>query len=350
MFMSRFRFLLFGLAVALSFASSASSAQAPSGSSGSVAKSDLTLDGAITAIQSKGPHSGSSFRLIRELHPRATMPEAADGGSILVDLMRDGGFVILEVDDKSDHAISLHVFSRAANGKTVVESKPVEGEVGATLAQELIRESADLTDLVLSTPIDASAIESKFDGSRFPVSHDPDDDNDFDLFAVPAAIKNVGADKGEIRELAVLLGSIDTWPIRYASSTRKFPADGYRAIGAGVDELVSLSRRFAQRRKERLDVRYLLQDLKSVRTAEQLRNRVSTLSLLDNFLEQKLASSDASLTFQANRPIATIPLYIGFNGPPDSCYVVMTSAGIVVGWKISSNGTPVVTRMGLAGD
>ena len=348
--MSRFRFLIFGLPVALSFAASALSAQAPSGSSGSLSRSKRTFDEAITAIQSKEPHSGSSFRLIRELHSSATWREDATPAGILCDLMRSGGFVILEVDDKGDHAISLHLVSQTASGDALVESKPVEGEVSASLAQELVRESADLVDVLLSTPIDASALERKFDGSHFPESHDPDNDEVEDLFAVPGAIKNVGADDGEIRELAVLLGSIDTWPIRYAISTRIFPADPPRAIEAGARALVSLSRQFTHGKKESLDVLHLLQDLKSVRTAEQLRNRVSTLGLLDNFLEQKLVSPDASMTSAANRSIATVPLTIGFYGPPDGSYGVMTSSGIIVGWKVSSGGTLVVTRMGLAGD
>ena len=350
LFMSRFRFLIFGLAVALSFAASASSAQAPSGSSGSVSKPKRTFDEAITAIQSKEPHSGSSFRLIRELHSSATWREDATGKGILFGLMRSGGFVILEVDNKGDHAISLHLVSQTVSGNPLVESNPVEGEISASLAQELITESADLIDVLLSTRIDASSLESKFDGSHFPESHDPDEDEAENLFAVPAAIENVGAEDGEIRELAALLGSIDTWPIRYAISTRIFPADAPRAIEAGVREFVSLSRQFTHGKKESLDVLHLLQDLKSVRSAEQLRNRVSTLGPLDTFLEQKLVTPDASMTSAANRSIATIPLSIGFYGSTDGLYGVMTSSGIIVGWKVSSGGALVVKRMGLARD
>jgi len=348
--MSRFLFLLSCLTAALSFVSSASLAQAPSGSSGSVSASKRTLDEAVTEIQSKEPHSGSSFRLIRELHSSATWREDATGEGIFSDLMRSGGFVILEVDDKSDHAISLHLVSRTAKGDAQVESNPVVGEVSATLAQKLINESADLVAGLLSTPIDASALESKFDRRRFPESHDPDEDETENLFAVPTSMETVAADHGVIRELAVLLGSINIWPIRYAISTRNFPADAPRAIAAGAEELVSLSRQFQHGEEESFDVLHLFQDLKSVRSAEQLRNRVSTLGQLDNFLEQKLMSPDASMTFAANRSIAALPLKIGFYGPPDGSYAVMTSSGIIVGWKVSSGGAPVVTRMALAGD
>jgi hypothetical protein len=348
--MSRFLFLLSGLALALSIVSSASSVQAPSVSSGSVSTSKRTLDEAVTAIQSKGPHPGSSFLLIRELHSSATWRESATGESILCDLMRSGGFVILEVDDKSDHAISLHLVSQTAKGDALVESNPVVGEVSATLAQKLIRESTDLVAGLLSTSIDASALESKFDGSRFPESRDPNEDETANLFAVPTSMETVAADHGEIRELAVLLGSINTWPIRYAISTRNFPADVPRAIEARARELVSLSRSSNTASKESLDVLHLLQDLRSVRSAEQLRNRVSTLSQLDNFLEHKLMSPEASMTFADNRSIATLPLKIGFYGPPDGSYAVMTSSGIIVGWNVSSAGAPVVTRMALAGD
>jgi len=272
------------------------------------------------------------------------------GDGVFIELMRTGGFVILEVDDKSDHAISLHLVSRSTNRQAIVVSNPVDGEVSATRALELIGETANLVDILFSTPIDTSALERKFDGSRFPESHDPDEDETSNLFAVPSAMENVGADQSEIREMAVLLGTVDTWPVRYAISTRILPADPYRAIEAGAQELVSLGRQFTRSNKDRLDVLDMLQDLKTVRSSEQLRNRISMLSLLDNFLEQKLVSPDASMTFAANRSISTIPLKLGFNGPPEVLYWVMTSSGIVVGWKVSSSGTPVVTRIGLAGD
>ena len=205
--MSRFLFLVSGLAVVLSFASSVSSAQSAASSSGSVSKSKLTLDEAIAAIQSKEPHSGVSFRLIRELNSSAAMQEAAQlsldlasshhvglyGDGVLVELMRAGGFVILEVDDKSDHAISLHLVSRSASGHAVIESNPVQGEVSATLAQELISETADLVDVLFDTPLNTSALESKFERSRFPESHDPDEDETTNLFAIPSPMENVGA-------------------------------------------------------------------------------------------------------------------------------------------------------------
>lgn len=348
--MSRSQFFVSGLALILAFASCASSAQAPSSSSGSVSKSRWTLDEAIAAIQSKEPHSGSSFRLIRDVHSSVTMREAADADGILIDMMRGGGFVILEVDDQSDCAISLHLVSRTANGEALVESNPVQGEVSATLAQELTKESADLVDVLLSTPIDASALESKFEGSRFPESHDPDEDEAENLFAVPTAMEAVGADHSDIRELAVLLGTIDTWPIRYAISTRIFPADAARAIAAGARELLSLSRQFPLSKQDKLDVLHLLQDVKPVRSSEQLRNRISTLSRFDSLLEKKLEAPDASTTFAANRSIATIPLKMGFYGHPDNSYGVMTSSGVIVGWKVSRSGALFITRMGLAGD
>jgi hypothetical protein len=278
------------------------------------------------------------------------MRENGIGDGVFIDLMRTGGFVILEVDEKNDHAISLHLVSRKRNGDMLVESNPVDGEVSATLALELIAETADFVDVLFSAPINASALESKFDGSHFPQSHDPDEDEASNLFAVPSNIEKIGADPGEIRELALLLGAIETWPIRYALSIPLFPTDQPRAIDTGTRKLVSLSRQFTLQKKGNPDVLHMLQDLKSIRSSDQLRNRASTLRRFSNFLEQKLASIDAATTFDANRSVATIPWKIGYYGPPDNSYAVMTSSGIMVGWKVSSNATPVVTRMGLAGD
>lgn len=360
--MSRFLLFVSGLAIVLSFASSASPAQTRPKSSGSASK--LTLDEAIAAIQSKEPHSGSSFRLIHELDSSPVMRETAQrsldlaashhvdvyGGGVLIELMRTGGFVILEVNNKSDNAVSLHLVSRYTNGHEVVESNPVVGEVSAALAQELISETADLVNDLFDSPINSSALESKFDGSRFPESHDSEDDETNNFFAVPSSIDKIGTNQNEIRDLAVLLATTSAWPIRYAISTPIFPADPSRAIGAGEQEFVSLGRQFVHNHKESLDVLHALQGLKSVRSSDQLRNYVATLRLFNNFLEQKLVSPDLSMTFAANRSISTIPLKVGFNGPHDISYAVMTSSGIVVGWRLSASGVAIVTRIGLAGD
>jgi len=348
--MIRSRSLLSVLGVFLFFVSSPLSAQVASSTGTSVPNARRTLEEAVAAIQSKEPRTGSSFRLIREVSSSASMRESDVGDGIFMDLMRTGGFVILEVNDKSDRAISLHLVSRKRNGDALVESNRVEGEVSASLAQELFSETTEFVEMLFSTPIDASALENKFEGNRFPESRDPDDDETGNLFAVPVGIEKLGADPGEIKELAALLGAVDTWPIRYALSTPTFSANPPRAIETGARKLVSLSGQFTRRQNGKLDVLHLLQDLKSVRSPEQLRNQISELRLLDNSLEKELMSEGMAMTFVANRSIATIPLKIGFYGRPDNSYGVMTASGILVGWKISGNGAPAVARMGLAGD
>jgi len=99
--MSRFLFLVSGLVVILSFAARPSSAQATSSGGGPVPTARRSLEEAIAAIRSKEPHSGSSFRLIREVPSSAIMRESGVGDGVFIDLMRAGGFVILEVDDEN---------------------------------------------------------------------------------------------------------------------------------------------------------------------------------------------------------------------------------------------------------
>ena len=336
-------------------------AQSPSRSLS--AESNLTLDEAIAAIQSKEKHSGSSFRLIRELDSTPTMRIAArrsvdaassdhvalyDNG-IFVALMRTGGFVILETDNRSDTAISLHLVSQTADGRVLTESNPVQGEVRSSVAQALAAESANVVDVLFATPINANAFESRFEGGRFPNSHNLDDDGTNNLFAIPDAVEKVGVDQSDVRELAVLVGTINTWPIRYALSRPIFPADPAHGLEAGFTKLVALSKEFALGNPNTLDIDRLLQGLRSIRNAEQLQTRSRQLKAFNEFLEIKLSSPDTS-TFSANRSISTIPLKLGFYGSPDDSYAVMTVSGIIVAWKVSSNGTPALTRIGIAGD
>ena len=351
------------ITLVLSLAKSASWAQAAP-SPGFVPTSKLTLDEATAAIRSKEPHSGSSFRLIRELDSSPATREAAQrsldsassshatlyGNGILIELLRAGGFAILEIDDRSDKAISIHLVSRASNGRFVIESNPVEGEVSARIAEALTAESADVVDLLVATPINATVLENKFDSGHFPISQNPDDDESTNLFAIPSATKGIGAGQSDLSELRMLLGTIYTWPIRYAISSPISPADPMRGLEAGVNKLVALSKEFASGTAETLDLSHVMQDLESVQTLEQLQNRLGALRAFNAFLQQKSTSPDALMTFSANRTISTIPLKLGFYGPPDSSYAVTTLFGIVVAWRVSRNGVPVVTRMGLALD
>src|SRR5260370_2408209 len=88
----------------------------------------LTLDRAIGAIRSKSPRRGSTFQLLRELQSstetrelaQRSMQEASShhvalyNDGVFLDLLRNGGFFILEVDSSTATAACIHLLSTGA--------------------------------------------------------------------------------------------------------------------------------------------------------------------------------------------------------------------------------------------
>ncbi len=365
--MSRFLFLVCALAVLLSCTAVESSAQAASSSATAqngvvISKLKLTPDQAIAAVRSKEPKPGLSFQVIRELDSTAAMKEAAQrslheasshhvslyGDGIFLDLLNAGGFLILEVDDTTGNAISLHLVSSGIDGRAAIESRPIEGKLSANLAQELIRETADFVDVLFATPLNVSMLESRFYGGRFPESDKPEEES---FFAIPSRIRKIQGDQSEVRELAVLFGAVHFWPIRYAISMPIYTANPTRALELSWRKQGALIKEFMHRNNGDSDLIYDLQDLKSVRTSDQIRDRVDLFRRLNSFLEQKLPAQDVAPTLAVNRSISTIALELGSTEPPEEIsYVVMTASGIIVDWKLLKTGGLAVAQVSLAGD
>lgn len=365
--MSHFLFLVYVMAVVLSCTSVEPSAQAASSSgltqNGVVLlKSKLTPDEAVAAVRSKKANSGASFHVIRELDSNTATQEVAQhslheasshhvslyGDGIFLDLLNTGGFLILEVEATTGNATALHLVSSGTDGRAAIESHPIEGKVSASLAQELMKETADFVDILLTTQASgAGMLESRFDGGHFP---EYDKSEDYSFFAVPRDMRKIPGDNSESGELAALFGGAQFWPIRYALSMPIYPADPNGALKSAWRKYEALFKEFAQRNNEKPDFGYDLQDLQSIRTSEQLRHRVAAFRDLDAFLEQKLRAQDGS-TSVVNRSISSLAINLGsIESPEEHFYAVMTVPGIIVGWKLLDTGDLVVERVSLAGD
>lgn len=316
----------------------------------------LTSDAAVAAIRSKQENSGASYQVIRELQSNNDMQDAAQaslravsphgttlyGDGILVDLLKFGGFLILEVDT-SGNAVSLHLVSTGPNGKPVIDSRRVEGKVSETLARRLIDDTTEVVDLLFVPPINTHRLESRFYDSHFPEFEGQKEDEYSNLFAVPRGIRRQKGDESEVSELSGLLGSIQFWWIRFAISTPIFPVDPARSLGSSGRKYESLIDEFARSHHEKSD---FIQ--KPVLTSEQLRARIATFTQLNEFMEQKMAPETY---LAANRLISAVPLVLGSTGSSqDASYPVMTASGVIVAWKLSSTGDLVVARIGIAGD
>ena len=172
-------------------------------------------------------------------------------------------------------------------------------------------------------------------------------------FAVPRGIRKIKAHEGEYQELAALSGAFHFWPIRYAISLSIYPANPSNALSVARHKHQALIEQFVRRNNKSTDFIYDLQDLESVRDADQLRERISWFRRLDDFLEQAFKSEDVSAALQVNRSISTIGLQLGSVATgigKENSFLVVTSPGLIVEWKRPTEGPLAVTKISLAED
>jgi hypothetical protein len=337
----------------------------PEGHTCSGQQGDLSRGQALAALRSKSSKPNSSFQIVREFTSTNEMQDfaqrAAEEASsrhvgvsedgIFLALLRTGGFLILETDPATGSAISLNLISSGTDGDAIIESKQVEGDVSAVVAKELIENTADFVDALLDTPLSrVRGLESRFYGGRFPQYGSSEEQS---LFAVPSTIRDLEVADSQAGELAALQGACNFWPIRYALSMPVYAASPDNAFRLALKKYESLISEFAQKNNKGPNLIYDLADLETVRTREQLRERISWFRRLDNFLEEAFQAEYVSSTFSVNKTISTVAIQMGtITTGKELTFAVMTSAGpgVIVGWKQLPDGTFAVTELGLGGD
>jgi hypothetical protein len=354
--------ILFAILISLAAPLAFSAKESPSMNAQS---ETLTLDRAIGAIRSKSPRPGSTFQFLRELQSstetrelaQRSMQEASShhvalyNDGVFLDLLRNGGLLILEVDSATDRAVWIHLVSSGANGRMVIDSHEVQGNLKSNVATDLISKNADFVDVLLAglrEPV--TTLEDKFSGGHFPKYEEPSERG---FFEVPLGLTKLKASEADVQELAVLSGDLNLWPIRYAMSLSIYPASPSNALSVARHKRQTLLREFLRKNGKSSDFIYDLEDLESIRSVEQLRERISWLKRINDSLEESLKTENRSPNPDVNRSISTIGLQLGAiaTGPgKENSFLVVTAPGLVVAWMRPGDGPWCVTKISLAED
>lgn len=324
-------------------------------------QTSLTPDRALAAIRSASPRSGTSLKILREVKATTSTQEIARrshheanlqhvalyGNGIFLNALNTGAFLILESDPTTGNAVSIYLVSSGNDGRTTIESHEVEGNLMAPLGSELVNQTADFVDALLAVPTSKfESIERRFYGGHFPEYAGPGART---IFAMPRSIRTIEAEETQYRDLAALFGGYLFWPVRYAMSTDIYAANPSSALAAARKKHEALTEQFLQKNNKKPDFIYDLQDLESLKSPEQLRERISWLRRLDDFLEQALKSEGDSSAFEANKSISLIALQLGsLYTQTQESFLAVTSPGLVVGWRRSATGALAVAEVSLA--
>lgn len=317
----------------------------------------LTPQEAIAAARPNGK-PGSSYTVLREIVANADTRRVGDqafkeaqahhiklfNDGILVDLLRSGGFLIAEYDPKTTNVAALHLVSLGPDGVPKDDFYPSQGVVKLADARELVKDTADFTEELLSTHLsEASSLESRFYGGRFPDCGPPPIE-ECTLFAVPRSLLKLGVDPNEVREVAALSGGLAMWQFRYAVSMPAFAASPLAALQAPEDPVAKVMQ------EDHLGPGFNL-DPNNIRSEKQLRKRIDLLRELDKSLEEALThrnEADPALV-KANISVAMIPLSIVAN--TEDGHVIYGSGGaslIEIAWRRLPTGGFAVRLIGEA--
>jgi hypothetical protein len=318
----------------------------------------LTADDAISALRSAIGVHGTSFQVLKQIQCTASTQDASrrsreaarlghialwrDG--VFLDLLSTGGFLILESDPSTGMAVAIHLVANSVEGRTVINSQPVRGQVTTSVAAEIVSKTADFADMLLTTrSSNLRAIEKQFDGGRFVEYGRPAKES---IFSISSDLIKSKADEDEYDNLMAVFGRYSLWQIRYAVSLPIFAANLPSALTEALDKQHVLTAQFLQNHGETFDFIYHLEDLSTIVGEADLRDRISWFKQIGDFLDQTLSSDIETSGFAANREISNLVLQIASlgDGSPNRFSVALPSS-LVVNWKRTMTGEFVVTAV-----
>lgn len=325
----------------------------------------MTEDQALTILRSKTKSpSADSFVVIGKIVPTSTTKSVArqavmeaqsehislyrDG--VFVDLMRTGGFAVLEFDTKSGAATKIHLVTQNEAGEVEIQSNNVEGGMSKNDALTIIHKVVEFSDALFSSGGQIREILVKFGGANMVALGIPDGGGDL---AIPERVRQLARKPTELVDLACLSTAVQLWDIRHALAMPVYAANPDAAGEQADKELPKLGRQFLAATGEKGGPDFLNQlgDLDSIHTRAELTTQLRWLRDLNSFLDKRSPLPLDSSTYEANALISTIPLYIGVTKDKSgNVYTALNLPGFITGWSREENGELVLKALSVVGD
>ncbi len=266
------------------------------------------------------------------------------GDGALLDLMRTGGFVVLEFNEKSGLATRFHSVTLDETGKPVVQSCNVHGELTKSEVVMLLDKSAAFSEAFFtSVGSGMKQIAKEFGETEIGSLGAPDGKG---YFAVPEAVRKLTTRPEELTDLAALSSALTLWPARYSLTLPIYAASPVDAIKLARDEQLKLVKELLTTKGKDADFLYQLLDLDSIRTHGELIARLQWLREITSFLDERNPLNVGLPTYKANILISRIPLDIVAEQDAGHLYGVMTAPGVISIWSRAGTGDFVLKGIG----
>jgi hypothetical protein len=257
-------------------------------------------------------------------------------GGLFVNLMRAGGFVVLEYDARSERATKLHLIAADESGWPILHSWDASGNITRSEALLLIRKSEDFSKAFFSSGGPrVDSVLSEFGGKDVAALDVAALDG---YFEIPESVAKVARQREQLLRLIGLDATVNLWPERHALAMPIYAASPETALKGAVDQLFALAKEFLTRREKDLDSIGKLTDPHSIRTSAELVERLQCLADLNSFLNERSPLPVDSALYQANVRISAIPLYLTAEEQPFRWYQVMTLPEVISIWAPGESG------------
>jgi hypothetical protein len=261
---------------------------------------------------------------------------------ILVDLMRSGGFLVLEYDLRTNTALRLDIVSVDGTGVPAVQSSELLESTSQTEALQLLDRAAIVSDPFFGRPGTAEnfrEVARDFGESATRSFGSPEGPM---CQVAPDALLAL-AKPEELSDLTSLACDIYLWPLRHSLAYPVYAANPHSAFMMAGAQLNKLIAQFPLAHGNEANFVNQQLDLSTIRTRDDLAARIETLRTLDIFLSQHSAVDYTAPTFVANAFISHIPLEFGtdhdVDGIPGRSYGVMSAPGLMTHWSRTQSGT-----------
>ena len=315
----------------------------------------MTQDQALSILRSSTANSPNvGFVVVRKIEPTpSTIHEAQKslnearlkhlnlyGGGVLVNLIRSGGFAVLEFDEKSDTANRFHLVTLDEAGKAIVQSRDVHGNLTRKEALMIVTRSGDFSDAFFSSPSsEMKQIALDFGGAEMAALGTSDGQG---YFEIPEAVRKLTTRADELLDLASLSSALQLWPIRHSLTMPVYAASPVEAVKLARDDQFKLMEKFLAEKAKHPDFIFHLLDLDSIKTRDELTARLQWLTELSSFLDNHSPLESDAATYRANVSISAMPLELGVEHNSDRFYAVMTAPGLISIWARDKSGNFVL--------
>jgi len=267
---------------------------------------------------------------------------------LFVNLMRSGGYLVLEFDKETDAAKALDLVTSDPTGRAIVHSSDVHGSLTRDKALAIINNSAGFSRAFFisqRSQIDGLLIE--FGGSDAATLGITDGQG---YMAIPEAVRRLTTEPRELLELTGLTNGLALWTIRHALTMPVYAANPIAAVREANKQLAILVGEFQSKGsgKGDLDSVDRLIDLESIHTHQDFETRLKSMRELCSFLDKHAPLPVNSAVYKANVFISSVPLNLSVEQDATALYGVVTMPGLMSGWTRAANGQFILEGLSVA--